>query len=264
MLSPPKKLDEEESSLIDLMKDQRALYIRWESNFDCKNVTSWWHVICDQHLDLSELSANTRSKIRRGIKKFYSQKLSIESVIDEGYKVYVNSFSRYDTHEKQYSEERFIESVLGMPENTEFWGVRSKETDVLVAFSENYIEDDVCFYNTIWFDPAALKDYSSYVFFYEVGRHYLVDRRFKYVSDGARSVSHDTQIHEFLQSKFGFRKAYAILNVRYQPMVAVGVASLYACRRIFALIPLNVFRMAGIFLEQERIRRECNRTKSAR
>lgn len=264
-LSPPQKIVVlEPPFLVKLMKDHSALYIRWESEFDAEEATSWWHVICDKRLDLSDLSKNTRSKVRRGMKKFYTEMLSREVVVEEGYKVYCSSFSRYDTHEEQYSEKRFIDAVLGMPENTEFWGVRGKESGALVAFSENYIEDDVCFYNTIWFDPGALKEYSSYVFFFELGLYYLGERGFKYISDGARSISHGTQIHEFLQSKFGFRKAYAFLNVRYQPLLGMCVAVLYSFRKLIALVPSDKFKMIASFLEQERIHRECNQLKSGR
>ena len=263
-LSPPQKIVNEPQSLVKLMKDHSALYIRWESEFDTENPTPWWHVICDRRLELSDLSKNTRYQVRRGLKTFSSEVLSRKDVISEGFDVYCSSFLRYDTHEEQYCEERFLAAVLEMPENTEFWGVRDKDSGVLVAFGENYVEDDVCFCNTVWFDPTALREKSSYVFFFDLIQYYIEERGFRYISDGARSISHGTKIHEFLQSKFGFRKSYALLNVRYRPLIGMCVGFLYYFRKLIALVPFKKFKMITIFLEQERIHRECNRVKSKR
>lgn len=264
-LSPPQRTVVNEPPLPSkLMKENNALYMRWETDFDTEEVTPWWYVISDRCLDLSDLSKNTRSKVRRGMKNFYCEILSRGVILDEGYKVYCEAFTRYDTHEEQYSEKHFIDAVLAMPDNTEFWGVREKSGGRLVAFSENYVEDDVCFCNTIWFDPAALKEYSSYVFFFELGVYYLDERGFRYISDGARSISHATNIHEFLQSKFGFRKAYAFLNVRYRPLLGLCVAALFHLRKTIPLLPFKKIKILAILLEQERIHRECNRIKSNR
>ena len=145
-LSPPQKIiDYDSPLLVNLMKDHKALYIRWESDFDAEEHTPWWHVICDRRLELSDLSKNTRNQVRRGLKTFYSEVLSREIVAAEGFSVYGRSFLRYDTHEEQYCEKRFLAAVLEMPENTEFWGVREKDSGALVAFGENYVEDDICF-----------------------------------------------------------------------------------------------------------------------
>ena len=185
-----------------------------------------------------------------------------ETVIEEGFNVYKSAFLRYDTHEEQFCEKSFITAVLKMPKSTEFWGIRNKDSGALVAFGENYIEDDVCFCNTIWFDPKSLKENSSYVFFFDLIKYYLDERGFRYISDGARSISHGTNIHEYLESKFYFRKAYCLLNIRYRPLLGMCVGLLYPFRKLIALFPFRLFKMVTILLEQEKIHRECNQLKS--
>jgi len=144
-----------------------------------------------------------------------------------------------------------------LPSETEFWAVRDKNNNELVAFSENMVRDNACFYNTIWFQPKALQTYAGYVLFSEMNKYYLNDRGLKYVSDGARNISHQTNIHEFLQQKFGFRKAYSSLRVRYFPSVKFLIFVIYPFRRWFANRSFGIFQKIAVLLKQESIRRSC-------
>lgn len=257
-LSPPCML--KSCSDVDarsVLESHDKLFVRWESAFDQGHHTAWWHIIKDQAVTLSDLSSNTRSKVRRGLKSFDCASISRDTVLSEAYEVYKSAFARYETHEKEFSRNEFLNAVKALPDQTEFWGVRDKVSGALVAFSENYVEAEVSFYNTIWFEPSALRKYSSYALFYEMNLHYLEERKFRYVSDGARSLSHDTQIHDFLESKFGFRKAYARLHVVYAPWLRVAVAVAFPLRNLIEKVRLGPFKKASILLKQEEIRREC-------
>lgn len=90
-----------------------------------------------------------------------------------------------------------------------------------------------------------------------MNRYYLEDRGCQYLSDGARSLSHTTQIHDFLESKFGFRKAYARLHVVYTPWLGIVVATFYPLRKLICKVPYGPFKKASILLRQEEIRRQC-------
>ena len=240
----------------DLMRRESACFIRWESDFDRVGSSSWWHVVKDNGIALEDLSASTRSKVRRGMKNFSCKPVSAATVADEGYSVYEDAYSRYETYEPLFSKEKFRDAIAAMPLNTEFW-VAEDHKGAMMAFSENFIDGDSCFFNTIWFRPSALQKYVSYALFFEMHRHYLGERGFRYVSDGARSISHDTQIHDFLISKFGYRRAYARLHVLYAPWLAMAVKVAFPFRRLIGVIPIGMFRKASILLEQEAIRRKC-------
>lgn len=243
--------------VLRLLFKAKALFVRWEECFDSISSGEWWHVIKDVPESMDSLSSSTRSKVRRGLKRLSATSLSRDEVIQEGYDVYRNAFDRYETFEPILSQESFVRSLKELPGETEFWGVRDKENGRLVAFSENVVSDDACFYNTIWFDPSALNLYSSYVLFYEMNTHYLNNRKFQYVSDGSRSISHDTHIHDFLQKKFLFRKAYAVLRIRYFPIFSLFILILYNFRNTFASSDVDLLKKLSILCEQERIRRLC-------
>ncbi|MEX0373722.1 hypothetical protein [Spiribacter roseus] len=234
---------------------------RWEELFDQVGETDWWHIIKDDLEDLSNLSSNTRSKVRRGLKNYQVAPESRQVVVNEGYEVYRAAFRRYRTFDQLLSALDFQDAVESLPAQTEFWVARSLKTGQMVAFSENLVRDGAVFYDTIWFNPTALKSYVGYALFHEMNKHYLNGRGFRYVSDGARSISHQTNVHQFLQEKFGFRRAYARLRVAYAPGIGMAVVMLYPFRRWIEKSKLSLLQKISIVLEQERIRRACANVK---
>ena len=109
----------------------------------------------------------------------------------------------------------------------------------------------------MWLEPESMAKFSGYLLFHEMELHYLKKRGFKYISDGARSLSHDTNIHDFLIRKFNFRKAYANLHVVYTPWLGLAVKLAFPLRHWIDAVPLGPSKKAGILLKQESIRREC-------
>jgi hypothetical protein len=49
-----------------------------------------------------------------------------------------------------------------------------------------------------------------------MNEYYLVEKGFEYVNDGWRALLHETHFQDFLIEKFGFRKAWTRLGVRYR------------------------------------------------
>lgn len=241
-----------------LAVQNHVLFVRWEEDFDKLNESPWWHILKDEQEKIENFGKKMRNQVRRGFNNFACQLTSREMVVNEGVKVYRSAFGRYETFEAMLSPKEFHRAIEGLPEETEFWEARNRETGELVAFSENLVRDDACFYNTMWFQPQALKAYAGYTLIHEMNKHYLNERGLRYVSDGARSISHNTNIHDFLEHKFGFRRAYARLRVVYFPGVGAAVRLLYPFRRWFAGRSLGIFQKIAVLLEQERIRRACS------
>ena len=81
---------------------------------------------------------------------------------------------------------------------------------------------------------------------------------FDYVSDGARSLSHSTNIHDFLVSKFNFRKSYAQLNVEYVYWLRLLIILIYPFRNLLKLLPSRLTFKLSILLQMEHLRRLSN------
>lgn len=262
-LSPPRSFSGlSQAQARKSIESSNALFVRWDSDFDFGAELPWWHIIKDSYDELSDLPKKTRYMIRKALNDYEAKKVSRLVIINQGYSVYESAYERYETHEPMLTAEKFGDALSKLPNNTEFWAVYERKSQRMVAFSENYVESDTCFYVTMWLEPQAMAQFSGYLLLHEMELHYLRDRGFKYVSDGARSLSHDTNIHDFLIRKFNFRKAYARLHVVYRPWLGLAVKLAYPFRHWIGAVPLVPFQKAGILLKQEAIRHECEASVS--
>lgn len=248
-LNPPVR----EAAAQDLLATTGAYLIRWEDGFESADPTEWWHLIKDGSASIDALPKKVRYLVRQGRERFRIARCSKSEILARGYDVYLHAYERYETFERCFTLAEFRRAVEVMPEYVEFWLAESREDGRMVAFAENVVAGDACFYSSMWFCPDALKGSVSYVLIQAMNEHYLDGRGFRYVSDGARNLSHRTNIHQFLQSKFGFRRAYCRLRVVYSRFVGVVVAIAYPFRSVLARVPGTA--KLRVLLEQERIRR---------
>ncbi len=238
-------------------------FARWPSRYGMKAASQWWYILRKGTWSLEQCSSNTRSKIRRGYKRLISRPISPAEVLASGYEVCAKAVTRYGS--KEFLPSRMVfEKKIGaasiVPGVLEFFGVFSGTQ--LVGYSENYIQDDAVFWESIWYDPAFLSDYSSYVLTAEMLTHYLNERHFKYALDGCRSIYHKSEVQEYFINKFGFTKEFAVLNVHYSSRFAIAVKSAYPFRKAVWSLEnkwqnSTLDKVSGV-LRQENIRRACD------
>ncbi len=196
----------------------------------------WYSVLCDRQVTLSDLSSDTRSKVRRGLKHCVVRKVDASFVAQYAWPVYSAAFSRYSNSslkktERQFKKEVFLTSDF--EDIVDYWGVFEKRTGQLIAYTKNYLYQNIeANYWTIRFHPEFLRLYSSYALFYEMNRHYLGERKFVYVNDGFRSLLHETNIQDYLINKFLFRKQAIGLSLYYQPCFGLGMKLSYPVRKL--------------------------------
>jgi len=239
----------------EILKKTNAYFIRWHEGFDTEK-TNFWYVIKDTFGGLEELSSSTRSKVRRSFHHCYLRKIKKEELKTLGYKVYLAACQNYRTFEKTMSEETFGKRIDSLDENEyDFWGVFKENDDILVGYSENYIKENVAFYEELYFHPQYQKYYTSYALFYKMNEYYLQDRKFLYVHDGSRNLVHQTQIHMFLIEKFKFRKAYCTMKLYYRRDIKVLVFVLFPFRKIIYSLNSSFFQKISALLRHEEISR---------
>ena len=224
-------IDSNSENISLLLKKEKAFLARWVTEFDCKRETEFWYIICDKNKGIEEYSVNTRSKIKRGLKNCEVKNIGKQEIIVNAYEVYKKAFLKYTTHFTYQSKALFLQEIESLGSDWEFFGVYYKEK--LVAYCMCNIKDDTCNYSTIKFHPQYLKYYSSYALFYTMNQYYLGVRKLKYVNDGSRNLLHKTNIQGFLITKFGFRKAYCRLHVKYSPILKFIVMLIYPFRFVF-------------------------------
>lgn len=255
--STPPHFKVDDSSLDKRILEENVFFARWTTDFDCKKETEFWYVICDKFIPIEDLSRNTRSKIRRGLKQCEVKMTTKDILLENGYDCYSSAFSKYNTHLSPKTITQFQEEINSFDDSWDFWGIYHE--DILIGYSKNKIIDDYCDYSTIKFHPDYLNIYPSYALFYTMNQYYLNEKNFRYVNDGARSISHETNIQTFLIDKFRFRKAYCKLNIIYSTKVRLLLSLLYPFRLILGFLNFGLFIKLNILLKQENIRRSYER-----
>lgn len=243
-----------------LFKITRRPFARWICDFGIPEISEWWHIVYEGPYNLKNCKAKTRWQVNNGRKKLFVRLLGNEEVFANGYDICKRAVRRFNDDTFLPSEDKFNKRVLAahlVPGVMEYIGVFKGEK--LVALSENIIQDNAVFWEYIWYDPDGLKHFSSYVLTDFMLNYYINDRQFLYVTDGSRSIYHETNVQAFYLDKFGFKKKYSKLNVNYRPIFNFGIFLLYPFRRLINLLN-NVVnskysRIISGLLLQEYIRR---------
>lgn len=255
-LEPPDRdIQLEEAEGKDLLKRSGSHLIRYTSHFDDPSFERFWYVIKDGETSMEELSSNTRSKVRRGLKHCLVELVDKKEIQDHGYEVYRKAFERYETKISPLSEKDFKTNLERLDqEEWDLWKVSSRESGEMIAYSRNRKFDHSCDYTEIKFHPDHLGLYPSYALFHTMNEHYLNDQGLTFVNDGARSISHETNVQDFLIQKFKFRRAYCKLHLIYRPWLATLVKLAYPLKGIMerTWAPSSVRTL----LEQEALARE--------
>lgn len=177
----------------------------------------------------------TRNMVRRALKSYDYRRAGGNEIKNNGYEVYKTATSSYKVKSYVRNYEEFV-SMIDEAENEnkmEFWAGYSRETGEMACFSMNKIHQDYCDYSTIKINPKYLGNtYPMYGLMYTMNKVYLGVRDFKYVDDGARSITEHSNIQPFLIEKFGFRKAYCHMQIEYVWWLKIAVVVLYPFRKI--------------------------------
>ena len=229
-------------------------FARWTSDFDCQVETKFWYVINDKKLDITDYSKNTRSKIRRGLKRCKVILVEKTEIKKHGFECYIQAFRSYRTHMLPKNIQDFTKEIDMLDETWHFWGIYNSDGK-MIGYSQNKVFNNYCDYSTIKFHPEYLKLYPSFALFYTMNQYYLNENNFQYVNDGSRSISHDTNIQAFLMSKFKFRKAYCKLHIIYSKPVKILVKILFPFSRVLRCFDYGPLVKINILLYQESIRR---------
>lgn len=247
-----------------LLKNSKAYFLRWPSDFDCGFKTEWWYLIRDKGIDLDEFNSGRRWEIKNGIKRCIVKKVDAEYIANNGYDIYISAFESYNTFQKPAGREEFYDSMISKKGNSvfDFWAAFDRADNNIIAYFMNRLGPDCCMYSTAKFKPEFLKLYVSQALIYEMTNYYLNELGFKYVYNGARSISHKTNVQDFLIDKLHFRKAYCKLNVVYSPIVKIIVHVLYPFRNVISKINMDSAKKITVLLLQEEIRRSFSQNEA--
>ena len=222
----------------DALLRKGGILIRNTYDFDCQEQTHFWYVIKDTFLDTEELSTRVRNKIRHAEKSFDFALIGINLLKEKGYHIIMDTYADYPVVDRKMNQSVF-DAVLTRFENScfDFWGIFDKTNAQLIGFCavrrwSNCCEYDICGVLSQYKRNAS---YPYYGLFHTMNRYYLQEQGVKYISDGSRSITEHSNIHDFLMQHFHFRKAYCQLEVHYRWWMKIAVKMLYPFRKIITL-----------------------------
>ena len=209
--------------------------VRNTYGFDCQEETNFWFVIKDRFGDMEELSPRVRNKIRHAQKSFDYQLVEQSLLLEKGYPIIAETYADYAVSDRTMNEQVF-KSYLA-EHQFDCWGVFDKESNELVGFSCVRRWDDSCEYDLSGVMTRYKRDgsYPYYGLYHAMNEYYLGKQGFRYVSDGSRSITEHSHIHDFLIQNFNFRRAYCHLAVHYQWWMKIAVKVLYPFRKIITI-----------------------------
>lgn len=228
------KLEEKEWKAL---LNQGGLLVRNTYRFDQKEKSSFWYIIKDSFNGLEEFSSNERNKIRRSIKVLDFKKIGVDLLRSEGWRILQATYQDYAVKDRAMNETLFLDYLSSCEKQAfDYWGVFDGQR--LVGFCTVWLwPPDSCEYGLIGLLPEYKHNntYPYYGLFYNMNTHYLGEMKFRYVADGARSITEHSHIQDFLVQNFNFRKAYCQLKVYYKWWMKIAINLLYPFRKIITL-----------------------------
>ena len=218
---------------------QGGLMVRNTFDFDCQEETTFWNLIKDRYENLDELSGNTRKKVRRSLEKLEFRKVNNDFIKNLGYPILKASFEDYLVKDRIMTQKTF-ETYMDECGKKEFdyWGIFDFDDDRFIGFFTVMLWEDACEYGLVAVLPEYKRKNTTYPYyglFHTMNQYYLQEKGFRYVTDGARSITEHSQIQDFLIEKFHFRKSYCRLAVHYNGWMKMAVKTLYPFRKIISL-----------------------------
>lgn len=238
---------------VQLVNKSGALFLRYATG-PVMAPSSWWNIVC-RHYDFNKVSSNTRSKIRRGLRRLDIKRVSPDKIAEQGYQCHVKCYSRYKHALPQSKKafESFLQSLTGQS-IFDIWACTKDKQ--LLGYILCLVENNGVFMHTIDITPAGLRDYAAYAMIHHILQFYVNEKALP-VSNGSRSIAHDTHMQDFL-CKLGFEKEYAELHVIYRPDIRLVVSLLYPFRKALKL--LNgisfVHKVSSILFQEQIVRKQ--------
>jgi hypothetical protein len=242
-----------------LSKFSNAFLIKYSDGFNVDNrnkCLEWYAVIKEKHKDLSLLSSERRSEIRRGLKNCVIERIDAEYLSSNGFKIFLSAFERYKgVNRLSITSDEFKNQILTRKSFSNifhYWGIFNNSK--LIGYAENLIYDNIeANYSTIKLNPNYLECYPSYALIYQMNKYYLEKCEFEYVNDGFRSILHQSNIQNFLIKKFEFLKKYTNLKVHYKPFLSFAISTTFPFKNILSY----KFPKIEALFKLEEIRRKC-------
>lgn len=208
---PHVKIGVDREAIRNVLNDRGLLLARWTDCWDLPYEAQWWWTCCDRKdydVDTVE-SPRGRRDIRKGLRSCQVRMISLDELLASGWKAYGQAHRSYGFNTPRHRFEVIMSNLSRYP-GTEFWAAFVDQT--LAAFASCQVIDNAVVLGVAKSDPELRRFCPNNALFYTFTKEYLVNRSVSYVTNGCRTLLHDTTINDLLV-RMGYRRVYARVNV---------------------------------------------------
>lgn len=195
-----------------------CLGVRFAAPLECEGKLSYQLVCDDRDYSLERLSANTRSKVRRGLKRCRVEPVPFATIARAGRQAHADTVARQGREGVLSGErwERFFAAAAAAP-GMEGWG--AWHGDTLAAFLITVAFDDGVEFLLARSCNDTLGAYPNNALIFTVTEEMLVRRRVGQITFGLESLEPVEPLDQFKLS-MGFRKRPLRQRVIFRPALA--------------------------------------------
>ncbi len=204
----------------EALADNNALLAYWSDQWNSSE-SEWWWTICDNpDYDVENIeNARGRRGVRKGLKYCSVHRLEPDKYVKLTYDIFIRNIKSYGSSRfpsfNQYAEDILKKSKY---DGYELWG--AFVDNKIAAFASCVVLDNALILGSTKSNPDLHSYSPNNALFYKITKHYLCERGVKYVSNGSRTLLHDTSINEFL-IRMGYRRNYCRLNIELSKMATL-------------------------------------------
>ena len=191
IITPP------ESELIQLINDQRAICLRYSTPLNSPpGMLSYHSVIRDKPYRIEKLSSKSRSKIRRGLKRCRVQRISVDTLAEDGWRLQQDTIERQDRADSmnQHQWLKICAATKGLAD-FDVWAAYVEEQ--LAATIMTAIVDDVCYLLYHQSHRKYFIDYVNNALCFELTQKMLSNDKVEQIFYGLHSLDAPASVDEF-------------------------------------------------------------------
>ena len=198
-----------------------ALLLRYTTNIDNTDSTSWYCCIKDDKYDFEQLKSKRRNVVRKGIENFSVREIKLLNHIDDFHFLVNDAYKGYDIGVDSISYESATKKAKSISENENYFvlGAFPKGSERLVGYLWCHVNEKCISMS----EQKAVREFEHdgvnaallWALCSKYNEEYADDGY--YLFDGWKNVLHNTNFQAYLVKYFGFRKAYSDLHIVYNP-----------------------------------------------
>lgn len=234
----------------------RVLFARYTTDFDCADETAFWYIIKEGPFVFSELSKKYQKNVKRALDRCKVKKLDPAIYTEEMYEVYKAAYDHYEKADSEIPRDVFLRTTA--VDKRDFWGAFCKETGKMAGWmtcTNNGDRTETVFAK---YHPEMMTLRASDAIHFTILNYYLNELGQKFVNSGSRNISHQTNVQDYKEHNWKFKRAYCRLHIKYNPKISIFVKGLYPFRKILLLFDkISIVHLINSVLKMEYIARHC-------